>query len=288
MLWALQPSWAASPAHLDWDSDPVGQFQPALPKLEPRPTPPPVFITSIDIPAEDEQRIGRRIWKNECSGTVAGLTSWNQGEAFASLGIGHFIWYPAGSQGPFQEIFPQLLEFLADNGVALPDWLCGRPACPWPDRETFLKDADSPRMKQLRDLLSTTVALQTRFIVNRMEASLPKILDTLPPAEQEPVRRQFYRVATESLGVYGLVDYINFKGEGISPSERYKDEGWGLLQVLQGMSGTAQGQAALDEYSLSADRVITRRVANAPPERHEERWLPGWRARVRTYRTGPL
>jgi hypothetical protein len=85
-----------------------------------------------------------------------------------------------------------------------------------------------------------------------------------------------------------LVDYVNFKGEGIAPGERYQGEGWGLLQVLQGMSGTTPGQAALDEYSISADRVLTQRVVNAPPERHEERWLPGWRARVRTYRTGPL
>jgi hypothetical protein len=41
-------------------------------------------------------RIGRKVWQNECGGTVAGLTSWNAGENFASLGIGHFIWYPAG------------------------------------------------------------------------------------------------------------------------------------------------------------------------------------------------
>ena len=42
------------------------------------------------------ERIGKRIWSNECNGTVDGLTSWNTGENFASLGIGHFIWYPAG------------------------------------------------------------------------------------------------------------------------------------------------------------------------------------------------
>ncbi|MDD5629751.1 MAG: hypothetical protein PHU21_11845, partial [Elusimicrobia bacterium] len=170
----------------------------------------------------------------------------------------------------------------------LPDWLAGRPVCPWPDRESFLRDIDSPRMRQLRELLAGTVSLQTRFIVDRMEAALPKILAVLPPAGQEPVRRQFYRAAAEPLGVYGLVDYVNFKGEGVSPSERYRGEGWGLLQVLQGMSGAAPGQAALDDFSLSADRVLRRRVANAPPERNEERWLAGWLARVRTYRTGPL
>ncbi|PWU11360.1 MAG: hypothetical protein C5B47_00975, partial [Verrucomicrobia bacterium] len=36
--------------------------------------------------------IGAQVWKNECAGTTSGLTSWNRGEDFASLGIGHFIW----------------------------------------------------------------------------------------------------------------------------------------------------------------------------------------------------
>ncbi len=49
---------------------------------------------------------GKRLWHNECAGTVEGLTSWNTGEDFASLGIGHFIWYPAGRRGPFDESFP--------------------------------------------------------------------------------------------------------------------------------------------------------------------------------------
>jgi hypothetical protein len=246
LLPCLPSARAAAGAVLDWRFDPVAQLLPVLPKFERRPSSHPISIASIDIPAEDAARIGRRIWQNECGGTIAGLTSWNQGEAFASLGIGHFIWYPAGPQGPFQESFPPLLEFLSRSGVALPDWLSGRPVCPWPDRETFLKDIDSSRMKQLRELLAATVALQTRFIVDRMEAALPKILASLPPAEQEPVRRQFYRVAAEPLGVYGLVDYVNFKGEGVSSTERYKGEGWGLLQVLQGMGGLAAGPAALD------------------------------------------
>jgi hypothetical protein len=43
---------------------------------------------------EQAQTIGRQIWKNECGGTQEGLTSWNKGEEFPSLGIGHFIWYP--------------------------------------------------------------------------------------------------------------------------------------------------------------------------------------------------
>src|SRR5215210_6934396 len=74
--------------------------------------------------------IGRRVWQNECGGTVQGLTSWNAGEDFASLGIGHFIWYPRGRRGPFEESFPKLVAFLKARKAAVPAWLEGD--CPWP------------------------------------------------------------------------------------------------------------------------------------------------------------
>ena len=269
---------------LDWGQDPMSQVRSEIPSLELGAA----SASAIDIPAEDVQRIGRLIWLNECGGTVSGLTSWNQGEEFASLGIGHFIWYPAGPHGPFDESFPRLLALLSGSGVPLPSWLSGLSDCPWRDRESFLKDIDSPRMRELRDLLTATVGLQARFAVDRLEAALPRILDTLPVAERGSVTRQFYRVARSSLGAYALVDYVNFKGEGVLASERYAGLGWGLLQVLQGMSGSEPGPAALDEFSLTADRVLTRRVLNSPPERREERWLPAWRSRVRTSREGPL
>ncbi|MGZ5512150.1 MAG: hypothetical protein ACXWG7_02070, partial [Chthoniobacterales bacterium] len=61
---------------------------------------------AITLSRADAQRIGRKVWQNECGGTIAGLTSWNAGENFASLGIGHFIWYPKDVRGPFEESFP--------------------------------------------------------------------------------------------------------------------------------------------------------------------------------------
>src|SRR4030095_9892577 len=50
--------------------------------------PRPLHATSLS-PADDVS-IRTKIWQNEGSGTIAGLTSWNAGEDFASLGIGHF------------------------------------------------------------------------------------------------------------------------------------------------------------------------------------------------------
>jgi hypothetical protein len=239
-------------------------------------------LKAIEVPPDEMMEIGRRIWKNECGGTVEGLTSWNDGETFASLGIGHFIWYPAGQEGPFEESFPKLVGHLQRNGVTLPDWLTSGSDCPWPTRQAFQKDLSSPKMKELRKLLADTVPLQARFIIDRLEASLPRILETLPAAERPAVSAQFYRVAQAPLGPYALADYVNFKGEGINPNERYHGQGWGLLQVLRGMG---EG-LVLEQFSSSAARTLERRVENSPPERNERRWLPGWLARVKTYRVG--
>ena len=96
----------------------------------------PVFARGQGVHLSDAQadKIGRRLWQNECGGTVSGLTSWNSGENFAPLGIGHFIWYPVGQSGPFEESFPPLLAYLKESGVALPVWLAESHGCPWPNR----------------------------------------------------------------------------------------------------------------------------------------------------------
>ncbi|MDA0814380.1 MAG: hypothetical protein O3C21_18560, partial [Verrucomicrobia bacterium] len=50
----------------------------------PEPLPPAQAKKSsrIQIAPAEASSIGQRIWKNECAGTVAGLTSWNAGENF--------------------------------------------------------------------------------------------------------------------------------------------------------------------------------------------------------------
>jgi hypothetical protein len=235
----------------------------------------------IRISAAEAKQIGNQIWKNECGGTVAGLTSWNQGEYFASLGIGHFIWYHAKKRGPFEESFPPLVRFLIARGADVPK-VARATACPWSSRGEFLAAQNSPAMRELRGFLHKTIPLQTEFILQRLERALPKMLASVPAAERAAVRGRFYAVAESAKGKYALMDYVNFKGEGTKASERYKGQGWGMLQVLQGMRGSPRGAAAAREYAASADRVLTRRVANAP--KNESQWLPGWRNRLKTYR----
>ena len=86
--------------------------------------------TCLALSEAELDAIGRRVWQNECGGTRQGLTSWNSGEDFASLGIGHFIWYPKGMNGPFEESFPKLLHSLQGAGHKLPDWLQPDRDCP--------------------------------------------------------------------------------------------------------------------------------------------------------------
>src|SRR3977135_1305819 len=82
-------------------------------------------VDAITLSHPEALRIGKKIWQNECNGTVSGLTSWNEGENFASLGIGHFIWYPKGQRGPFEESFPKLISFISSRGAKLPKILLG-------------------------------------------------------------------------------------------------------------------------------------------------------------------
>ncbi|MFH1066568.1 MAG: hypothetical protein V1746_01505 [bacterium] len=241
-----------------------------------------VRAQSIQLTDEQALEISKKLWRNECGGTVEGLTSWNKGEEFASLGIGHFIWYPKGFEGPFEESFPKLVQFLVEKGVKTPDWLSGN--CPWKTKKEFEEDFKTPRMVELRALLENTVGLQARFAANRLEAALPKMLESLPVEQREAVKKQFYRVASAPHGFYALMDYVNFKGEGVNLKERYNGEGWGLLQVLQGMKGEEKGQTALDEFAASAEAALTRRIKNSPPQRGEARWLTGWKNRLETYR----
>jgi hypothetical protein len=240
-------------------------------------------LVALTLSQTEAARIGKKIWQNECNGTVSGLTSWNVGENFASLGIGHFIWYPGGERGPFEESFPKLVSFISARGAKLPDLLLGvgELHCPWKSRTEFLAAQQTPQMKQLRQFLVDTVDLQTQFLIDRLQNALPKMLDETAPANRTHVQQQFQRLAGSPKGCYALVDYVNFKGEGVLHTERYHDQGWGLLQVLEEMR--AAEPDPVKEFSRAAAVILTRRVHNAPATRKESRWLPGWINRVSSY-----
>jgi hypothetical protein len=246
------------------------------------------LVHAITISHGDALKIGKRVWQNECNGTISGLTSWNQGEDFASLGIGHFIWYPKGRQGPFEESFPKLVSFISNRGAKLPTSLLGvsrGQPCPWNSRGEFLQAQNTAEMIQLRRFLVETIDLQAEFLVARLEAALPKMLAEATPADRTNVQQQFERLTKTPQGCYALIDYVNFKGEGVLHTERYQGQGWGLLQVLEAMHGSSDSGAP-EEFARAAKIVLTRRVQNAPADRHESRWLTGWLRRVNSYSGG--
>jgi len=228
--------------------------------------------------------LGDRIFANECNSRPECLTAWNAGEDFPSLGIGHFIWYRAGQQAPFAETFPDLIAFMQARGAQAPAWILDAALeQPWPDRGAFLAARTDPRLVELRDYLAQNTAMQTAFIISRFDGALARIMDVSPPAEHAALKARFNAVAGAEMpyGLYALIDYVHFKGEGTKDSERYQQQGWGLLQVLQGMP--ERSTTPLQDFVASAREVLARRVALAPRERNEQRWLNGWHARVATY-----
>ena len=236
-----------------------------------------------NISRSELNAIGEKIFKNEAAGKKENLIYWNEGENFPSLGIGHFIWYKQGEPGIFEESFPQLVEFLKSKNVKLPKIMTENKYSPWKDRQELinLKTKKNPDIEELTNFLYENKDLQIMFIFKRLESSLEKMLAV--SNDRENVRKQFYRVASSPNGLYPLIDYVNFKGEGTNPKERYNGQGWGLLQVLENMKGTETGKSALTEFSNSAKFVLQRRVNNSDPSKNERKWLQGWFNRCNTY-----
>lgn len=248
-------------------------------------------VPQLVLPDDLAKKIGQKIWLNETGGKIDAMTSWNANEEFASLGIGHFIWFPVGKWLPFEETFPALLEFMRKKNVRLPAWLDQTqiPANPWTSRAEFRKNLNSPQIKELRQFLLDTVAEQTQFMVMRAQGAMEKILKTTPDgAEREHIVIQFTRIISASEDFYPLIDYINFKGEGTNPNEAAMDrvtgrrQGWGLKQVLLKMNGvTGDPKAVRAEFADAAQFVLQQRVRNLPSNRVFE---VGWLRRVATYR----
>ena len=241
-----------------------------------------IALTDIEI-----RKITRNIYFNEASSRKENLLFWNDNENFLSLGIAHFIWYPAGREKRFSETFPELINFFRKSGVDVPDWIIQAKGSPWKNRDDFLSSAGSKKYNDLLALMDSTKELQTRALITRLSYSLDKILKVAENQyEKDFISRQFYRVSSTEMGYYALVDYVNFKGEGIKESETYindrgQPEGWGLKQVLENMKGNSTN--ALKEFAESAQFVLSRRVRNSPPEKNEQTWLKGWTKRITTY-----
>ena len=243
-----------------------------------------LLLTTAPLSLEESRNIGIRVWQNECGGTINGLVSWNEGEEFASLGIGHFIWYPAKKTGPYSETFPELIVFLKQKGVEIPRWIEEAHGCPWKNRDQFKREfqRNSKNITQLRRLLKETVPEQVQFLRFRLEKALPELLSFAHDDQKAIIKERYNRILSHPNGSYVLIDYVNFKGYGTSLDERYAGWGWGLFQVLEAMSDDVNLDP-IEEFVKCAKSILERRVNNAPSQRNEQRYLQGWIYRLDSY-----
>lgn len=192
---------------------------------------------------------------------------------------------PQNKKGPYKELFPELLSFLEEQKEEIPAWIKALPTpdAPWQNREEFLKDLSSKRMIILRNFLDQTQRFQAQFITLRIEGILPKMLAAVPEEKRPDIESRFKEVADAPNGMFALIDYVNFKGEGVLETERFQDQGWGLLQVLEAMRPPEKKDEAVKEFVRAAKKVLENRCRNAPPEKDCSGRLRGWRARIKNY-----
>ncbi|MBJ6610131.1 MAG: hypothetical protein JG718_07200 [Candidatus Thiothrix moscowensis] len=230
--------------------------------------------------------IADKIFRNESGGNPYNLVHWNEGEDFASMGVGHFTWYPAGRHARFGNTFPDLLTYMHSNGVQLPPWLMQAryQGAPWNSKAELMYAKQSGQMQELQNLLYQTRMLQAAYIVDRARRAMPQLVNAALPHSRQRVAQNLNAVANTPGGWYVLVDYVNFKGEGLNPYGGYRGQNWGLLQVLEEMQPSQPGAQALHAFADAATQVLERRIRNSPPARNEARWLAGWSNRINTYR----
>ncbi len=249
-----------------------------------------LFSQEIQLTQKQANFIAKKVWQNEGAGKDKYLIWWNKGEDFASVGIGHAIWFSEGHTEKFREVFPMLVSFMQKRDVEMPAWLTPETDFPWQTKEAFFlaKKTKTKQYMELFHFLKSTFSYQAEFMAQRLSQALPQMLKTInDPKKQELIKRRFYEVmhnkdaSVNERGLYVLLDYTNFKGEGTLKSERYNGQGWGLLQVLEHMDPNETNKQKA--FAMSAKAMLSRRIKNSPPARGEERWRKGWNVRLKTY-----
>lgn len=240
-------------------------------------------VAAYSLQSDDINKIGMLIWHNEASQKRDLLVFWNSHEPFPSLGIGHCIWYPQGVTPVYTQLFSALCNYLQEHGVTLPLWLeeAKNTGAPWRSREEFLQDTE--RTEELRDLLESTIPLQTQFMIERLEQQWPDILQAAPIEKQEQLNSYYILMRNSPLGTYALVDYLNFKGNGLNSLEESNGQRWGLLQVLLDMPSNLTQENITKAFTVSAAKILITLIQNSAPSYRRVRYLHGWMRRISSY-----
>lgn len=243
-----------------------------------------VSIYSINaLTAWETKKVGQWIFFNEAFGKKELLVYWNKKEPFPSFGIGHCIWHLAGQQGEFQEQFPALCAYLQKHKVVLPAWLVKalKKGAPWKSRQEFL--SDTKRQKDLLNLLESTIDLQTQFMINRLQERLPIIVQAAPARYRKKVQSHIKLLQSSLMGTYTLIDYLNFKGSGLSKLADGSPQYWGLLYVLMSIPNHVNKDTILKAFTLFAGKALLKRMEKSASQYDQVKFFSGWMKRVSTY-----
>lgn len=273
----------------------------------------PQMARSCPLKVEDSQQlrqlVARNLLFNETSCAAQYLVEWDKNEDFPSLGLPHAIWFPAGGEKVVDESFPELWQFLRLKAKAsayapkIPAWLDKDDigAAPWTSADDFKQKmkADSD-LQQLANFLRSPTVLewQAEFSVNRGLQSAYKVLaaSALENPSLQPsatLCQNLKNLLATDQGTLAIVDYVNFKGEGLDPAEVRGSQNyrWGLKQVVEKMNqypGLANEKFAKSAYQALYDLAYAFEDTKARDLRLM--WLKGgWGTRIqRTYVDGGI
>lgn len=260
--------------------------------------------TDLNLPshltAQDLDWVADKIYLNEANRQAKFLTHWNQGEAFPSFGIGHFIWLFSDTNPPFEATFPALVDYVSKTHSP-PKWLKELTVFepPWQTRRHFYQAWSSEELVSLRNWLEATQRQQAEFIYLRFQQALMAKLETLDQSLANQLKIKIAQLLKSKTGLFLMVDYHNFKGLGFNSKEVYQGFGWGLLNVINQMplpSDLKRGKKSHDAidalaYEKSfvkvAKQTLQKRIDLSPPSRKESRWRAGWFKRLERNLTAP-
>jgi hypothetical protein len=221
------------------------------------------------------------IYMNETGGNPDALIIKNDKEAVCSLGIGHFIWYPAGVERQYKETFPGLLRKLQKtDGVfkGAPDVVIPS-TCPWSTSTDLEAAKGSEVYKRIMMGLTSPVGkrVQIEYMTERARDAIAETIGEDPLAKKKVLDL----LATEQ-GTYAVIDYINFKGNS-AVVETYGDFQWGFKTAIHVMSENETLKPEV-RFQIAVETLLEMRVEEAKKlGKDEASFLPGWLKRVNTY-----
>jgi hypothetical protein len=228
--------------------------------------------------ADQVQNITANLLNNETSCNPKFIMQWDSkaGEDFPSIGLPHVVWFREGQKQVVDESFPRFWKYIKDNykGTAqIPN--LGDPSSPsftspWKTKEEF--DASPLKGDIGRFLLDPDVIkLQAQFAMKRGVQSAYLImaansLDPNPKISNENICGTFKKLLSSKKGLREIIDYANWKGEGVHYEEATKNQKirWGLKQVIENMGSVSSPDDAEKKFADASEQALKTRVTDDP------------------------